>query len=75
MAKKKRKVETPIPVDPNAQKFEVGDEIVVQRPNIIWGGYKGAVRSVDGGVCVCVLNGPSGKFLAPILATELKLEL
>lgn len=79
MAKKrKQKPEEKIPVDPGAQVFQPGDEVVVQRPNIIWSGYRGTVESVDGGMCHCLLNDRfcgMYHFRADIPAKELALDL
>ena len=76
MAKKKRKVETPVAPDPSAHKFEVGDEIVVQRPNILWSGFSGTVVEILGNlyrVAIPAANGHVFHIHAP--ASELKLDL
>jgi len=75
VAKKKRKVDQPIPVDPNAQKFEELDAIQVLRPNL-WAGYRGVVVSINGGQHLVKLRGSNGaEFHSYAMASEMEFDI
>ena len=75
VAKKKRKVETPVAPDPNAQKFEPLDPIRITKA-VLWSGYRGVVVSVNGGQHLVKLRGSNGaEFHSYALASEMEFDL
>lgn len=70
---RKRKYDPP-PVDSQHSNFEVGCEVVVQRPNM-WAGEKGVVSKVDVGLHIVRVAGKHGPFHVQALAAELRFDL